>query len=98
MITCRLLLDLIPDYLEAELPSPQRDEFERHLAACRPCTAYLRSYETTVRLGRALGQRDAERASEVPDALVDAIVAARAGVSGSGTGAATRPGRAGRPG
>lgn len=77
-LTCRDVVEVLMDYLDGDLTSRQREEFEAHLAVCNDCAAYLRQYEETVRLGRAAFERlDDPGAERVPPALVRAILAAR---------------------
>lgn len=51
-ITCREVIDFLWAYLADELPPAKAREFERHLAACPSCVAYLATYRATVELGR----------------------------------------------
>lgn len=74
MNTCRELIDFLGDYLSGELPAAQRAEFERHLAICPPCVAYLKTYEQTIRLGKSACTDVNE---EPPEELIKAILAAR---------------------
>lgn len=81
-MTCREVLDFLLDYLALELPEPQVAEFERHLAACPSCVAYLKSYEQTIQLSQSLADAapdapPAELANELPEDLVAAILKAR---------------------
>ena len=77
-ITCRELLDFLYLYLEDELPEDLRGEFDRHLAVCEPCQAYLRQYEETIRLGRsAFADPGAPPAADTPEELVQAVLKAR---------------------
>ena len=81
-MTCRDFIDFLLDYLEGHLPATQRAEFDAHLAVCPSCVAYLRTYREAVCLGKAaLAQTSAPVPPEVPEALVKAIVAARAAES-----------------
>ncbi|MFN8643400.1 MAG: zf-HC2 domain-containing protein [Candidatus Binatia bacterium] len=75
-LTCRDVADFLMAYLDRELAPPQRAAFETHLAACDECVRYLRAYARTVRLAKASGQ-DAEDPAEVPERLVQSILAAR---------------------
>ncbi len=78
MMTCREMVDFLMAYVEAELPTAQREAFEAHLGACPECEVYLEQYRETVRLGRAVcDDPDGPVPSEVPDALVNAILRAR---------------------
>ncbi len=54
MLRCRDLVDLLEQYLEGELDPVTADALERHLAGCRPCTAFLHTYRSTVRTTRRL--------------------------------------------
>jgi anti-sigma factor RsiW len=74
-ITCRQLIDFIASYRENELTSDAREEFERHLAVCPSCVAYLETYEQTVLLAKAAA--DDPVPDEIPESLVKAIVDAR---------------------
>jgi anti-sigma factor RsiW len=77
-MTCRELVEFLMSYLEHELPEAQRAEFERHLEICPPCLAYLETYKETIRLGKAICQcPDDAVPHDVPEALVQAILAAR---------------------
>ncbi len=77
-MTCRELVNFLMDYLSGELPTDERALFDEHLGSCPECVAYLKSYEETLRLGRAAFSRlDEPVPDEVPDELVTAILAAR---------------------
>jgi anti-sigma factor RsiW len=80
VITCRELINFIMAYLDGELPEPARADFERHLAVCPSCVAYLESYKATIRLGKAALRptEDDSLPAGVPDSLVRAILSARA--------------------
>lgn len=83
MITCREVLDFLMSYLDGELATGPRAEFEKHLALCPPCVAYLESYRATIRLGKsACAEADAPAVGQVPEELVKAILAARKGKPG----------------
>lgn len=77
-VTCQQVIDFIAEYLDGNLDAVQLHEFERHLAVCPSCVNYLRSYQTTVRLGKAAMQGpDQPAAGPFPEGLVRAIAAAR---------------------
>ena len=40
-MTCKELVEVITEYLEGTLPAEDRARFERHLAECDGCHAYL---------------------------------------------------------
>jgi anti-sigma factor RsiW len=77
-VTCREFTAFLADYLAGELPDLQREQFHAHLAECPSCVAYMRTYQETIRLGRAaLRPADRDVPAEVPEELVQAILAAR---------------------
>jgi predicted anti-sigma-YlaC factor YlaD len=49
-LTCRELIVLVTDYMENALTREERARFERHLSACRDCTAYLSQMKMTIQL------------------------------------------------
>jgi anti-sigma factor RsiW len=75
-ITCRELLEFLDAYLENELPGERRAEFERHLAVCAACRAYIRQYQAAVRLGKRAFD-DPESAEDAPEELIRAVLTAR---------------------
>ncbi len=77
-ITCKELIEFLADYLDGELPAPERREFDRHLAVCPSCVNYLETYKGTIALGRAaLCDPDEAPPKEVPEDLIKAILATR---------------------
>jgi anti-sigma factor RsiW len=40
-MSCSELVELVTDYFESVLPTPELVRFEEHLAACPPCRTYL---------------------------------------------------------
>jgi anti-sigma factor RsiW len=75
-MTCRELIEFLMSYLGNELPAEQRAEFERHLGMCPSCVNYIRTYEQAIKLGRQAFTDDAAAASELPEELIKAILAA----------------------
>jgi anti-sigma factor RsiW len=77
-VTCREFADFMFDYLAGELPDDVRARFERHLTRCPNCPEYLRQYRDTIRAGRLAfaADTDAPLPADVPDDLVQAILAA----------------------
>jgi anti-sigma factor RsiW len=73
-VTCRQITDFLMEYLEGALPPEQRREFERHLAVCPSCVAYLDSYRRTAAMASELGSGTPDHA--IPEPLVHAILAA----------------------
>ena len=77
-MTCREFADFMADYLAGELPLPQREAFDRHLAACVNCTRYLDGYRRSSAMSRAaLEDADADVPVDVPEDLIQAILRAR---------------------
>jgi anti-sigma factor RsiW len=77
-MTCREFVEFLMDYLEGTLPAASRATFERHVADCPDCKAYLATYRETVRLGKAVYRDlDADVPADVPEDLVRAILDAR---------------------
>jgi anti-sigma factor RsiW len=74
-ITCQQLIDFIASYRDNDLAPDQRSEFDRHLAVCPSCVAYLKTYEQTVLLARASAGEPVP--DEIPEPLVKAILDAR---------------------
>lgn len=67
-LVCRDAVELVSDYLDGSLGGRDRRRFERHLAECTACTAYLEQMRTTVALtGRV-------QPDSLPDDVVDGLV------------------------
>jgi anti-sigma factor (TIGR02949 family) len=49
-LACRDVVEAVTDYLEGAMPAADRERFERHLAGCDDCTAYLEQLRTSIRL------------------------------------------------
>ena len=80
MLTCQQVEDFLLDYVEGTLPRGQRLIFDLHLVLCRECRDYLAAYRKSVELGKAaFPQPDASVPNEVPEDLVQAILAAKRG-------------------
>lgn len=78
LMTCRELADFLMDYLNGELTPDVRGAFDRHLSLCPNCVNYLAGYKATVALGkRAFADDEADAATQVPEDLLRAILAAR---------------------
>ena len=76
-MTCREFVDFLMEYLAQELAPTERAAFEEHLAGCRACVAYLKTYQETIRLGKLAYREDDPLPEEVPEELVQAILHAR---------------------
>jgi anti-sigma factor RsiW len=71
-LTCRDLIGLLLDYLEATLDEDTVALFERHLADCAPCRAYLRTYDRSRRLVGDVSRVEMPR--EMRDRLRDLLL------------------------
>jgi anti-sigma factor RsiW len=64
-LSCQELVELVTDYLEGALPAELHDRFERHIAHCAGCQAYLAQVRATIaatgRLTRESLTPEAER-------------------------------------
>jgi anti-sigma factor RsiW len=76
-LACRELVELVTDYFEGSLDATDRARFERHIAGCDGCTAYVEQMQITL---RALGRIPEESISpRARDALLHAFRDFRAG-------------------
>ena len=73
-MSCREFVDFLMDYLDDDLEAEPRRVFEEHMQLCPPCVAFLDTYRETIRLGKFVCS---EQQAAVPEALVQAILAAR---------------------
>jgi anti-sigma factor RsiW len=46
-VDCQMLVELVTDWLEGDLPEPTRSELELHVATCAGCIAYVEQMRTT---------------------------------------------------
>ena len=74
-MTCQQLIEFIGRYRDNELAEDERTEFDRHLAICPSCVAYLKTYEQTVLLAKASADKPVP--PDVPESLVKAILASK---------------------
>ena len=71
-LPCREIIAFLADYLDGALALETRSEFDRHLAVCPSCVAYLAGYRDTIRMAKA-ASLEAD-AGDPPEELVRAIV------------------------
>ena len=57
-MTCRDAIALLGDFLGKELGPRDRARLALHLAGCRPCRAYLRTYRKTARIAASAATVD----------------------------------------
>jgi anti-sigma factor RsiW len=79
-MNCREFIEFLHEYLCGNLPAEERAEFDRHLAECPWCVAYLDSYRKTIDLERAafFTPEDAPSPADAPEEFIRAILQARA--------------------
>jgi anti-sigma factor RsiW len=76
-MNCQACVEFILRYLDGELPDDERVAFEVHLAKCPPCGRYLEQYRVTVKVCKNAFVGKADGRDEVPEALIQAILASR---------------------
>jgi anti-sigma factor RsiW len=78
-MNCREFTEFLHEYLFGNLPAEQRAEFDKHLAECPWCVAYLDSYQKTIQLEKAafFAPQDAPPPADAPEELIQAILHAR---------------------
>jgi len=74
-IPCSEVIEFLWAYVASELPDDKLTEFERHLAVCPSCRAYLSTYRKTLELELGAFQEDGEL-EELPEDLVNAVMGA----------------------
>ncbi len=80
-LTCREFIGFLDDYLSRAQPPQVRADFESHLSVCPYCVDYLRTYGDAIKLGKCVHCDDEhpdQLPPDVPEELVQAILAARA--------------------
>jgi anti-sigma factor (TIGR02949 family) len=77
MLTCQEILDFLMQYLDGELPPEVKAHFEAHLAVCPPCISYMETYRVATSLCKRACAEETHSCQEVPEELVQAILAAR---------------------
>lgn len=96
VMTCREATDFLTAYMDNELATPVRGEFDRHLHRCSSCRTYLETYKKTVEMGKSACRCSlADATTEMPEELVNAILAASGRVEGRGEGQIDGTGDAG---
>jgi anti-sigma factor RsiW len=73
--TCREVVDVIADCVAGDLGVDERRVFEAHMADCRECAAYLRTYADTIRVARD-AHAEAASPQNLPERFVRAIMEA----------------------
>jgi anti-sigma factor RsiW len=79
-MNCQDFVEFLMAYLDGTLEGSEREIFQAHLVDCPPCETFLETYQETIRLGKVCFCGDSDDLPEqVPEGLVDAILAARQG-------------------
>jgi anti-sigma factor RsiW len=77
-MNCREFTEFLHEYLFSDLPASERGEFEKHLAECPWCVAYLDSYRKTMKSEQAaFADADTPAPSDAPEELIQAILKSR---------------------
>ncbi|HVS38187.1 MAG TPA: zf-HC2 domain-containing protein [Gemmataceae bacterium] len=78
-MNCREFTEFLHEYLFDALPVEERAEFEKHLAECPWCTAYLDSYKKTILLTQNAfaANGNGPPPADAPEELIQAILRAR---------------------
>jgi len=78
-MTCRECAEFLSEYLDGELAAEVVRIFEHHLSLCPNCVTYVEQLRITVRASQeAFGDIDVSEV-DVPEQLIQAILAARRG-------------------
>ena len=80
-LTCREFIGFLDDYLSGTQAAEVRSDFESHLSVCSYCVDYLKTYEDSIKLGKCVhcdDEHPGQLPPDVPEELVQAILAARA--------------------
>jgi anti-sigma factor RsiW len=70
-MTCREMVELVTDYLEAALSEPERRRFEEHIGTCPGCTNYIEQMRLVIKAGGRLSEEAIGPAAR--EALLDAF-------------------------
>lgn len=74
-ISCQDFVAFLNLYLDGQVDQARKAVFDRHLAICPECTAYLESYRKSIELGRESAADDgSDEVKGMPDGLVTAIL------------------------
>ena len=75
-LTCRDFIEFLSDYIDGDLSQQQKSKLDEHLDNCPHCKSYLDSYNKTIQLASSAARTN-QIPDEVPDELIEAILAAR---------------------
>jgi anti-sigma factor RsiW len=82
-MNCREFTEFLHEYLFGNLAAEERAEFDKHLAECPWCVAYLDGYQKTIQLEQAAYSacEDAPPPADAPEEFIQAILRARSRAS-----------------
>ncbi len=81
-LTCREMVELVTDYLEARLPIDDRTRFELHLVYCAACRTYVRQMRQVLEASGAITEESVP--PDVRDSLLRAFRGWRKAGGGGG--------------
>ena len=81
--TCIEVIAFLDAYVDDELDSETRGDFDRHLLVCPSCRAYLATYKETIDLARGAAEREEELATDAPRGLIEAVLTSKSRPPGS---------------
>lgn len=76
-LSCKEVVELVTAYLEGALSRRDRKRFERHIAGCGGCTAYLAQMRATIRAAGRITEDDLT--TEARGELIEAFRTWKAG-------------------
>ena len=72
-MVCKEVIAFLDEYVAGELVPERRAEFDRHLAVCASCVAYLSTYRETILFAKA--SIPSPEIEDVPAEVITAILA-----------------------
>jgi anti-sigma factor RsiW len=85
-MNCRILVELLIDFVSGDLSPDHRALVEQHLSQCPPCVTYLETYRITIKLTRQLP------CQPLPPQLAERLRRALADIQQEKTSEGTNPG------
>lgn len=82
-MTCREITDFLAEYIAGKTSAEEKAIFDEHMRDCPPCHVYMEQYKRTIELGKRACKDDDPAASEIPEGVIKAILAARPGRPGN---------------
>ncbi|MBV8546792.1 MAG: zf-HC2 domain-containing protein [Acidobacteria bacterium] len=76
-VSCIELIAFLDAYVDDELDSETRGDFDRHLLVCPSCRAYLATYKETIDLARGAAEREEDLAHDAPPELIEAVLTSK---------------------